>query len=147
MFREVRRQVSFVFRRLRKIFLTLQGVKVGKNVFVSYGAWIDVQDGRVILEDSVRITKGVKVLSHDASAWITSNGAGVAKTTRIKEGAFVGMNAVILPGVTVGKYAIVGAGCIVSKDVPDGAVVVGQGYRIIKMKNFDTGRYESIKTE
>jgi len=143
--REVRRQVSFFFRNIRNFFLSLQGVEIGKNVFVSYGAWIDVQDGKVVLEDGVRVTKGVKILSHDASAWITSNGEGVSKVTVIGEGAFIGMNAVVLPGVNVGKDAIVGAGCIVAKDVPDGAVVVGQGVRIIKMKNPVTGQYEDVR--
>lgn len=145
MLRELRRQVSFFFRKIRNMMLSMQGVKVGKNVFVSYGAWIDVQDGQVVLGDGVRVTKGVKVLSHDASAWITSNGEGVSKVTTIGSGAFIGMNAVILPGVTVGKDAIVGAGCVVSKDVPDGAVIVGQGFRLVRQKNFETGLYERVE--
>ncbi len=48
-------------------------------------------------------------------------------------GCGIGANAVILAGVSVGKYAIVGAGAVVTKDVPDYAVVVGNPAKVIKM--------------
>lgn len=48
-----------------------------------------------------------------------------AKPTLIKFGATIGANATVLCGVTIGEYAIVGAGAVVTKDVPDFAVVVG----------------------
>ena len=50
----------------------------------------------------------------------------------IKKGVWIGAGATIMPGVTVGKYAIVGAGAIVTKDVPDYSVVVGVPARVIK---------------
>lgn len=55
------------------------------------------------------------------------------KPIRIQKGAWIGANAVILAGVSVGKYAIVGAGAVVTKDVPDYAVVVGNPAKVIKM--------------
>lgn len=142
--REFRRKVSFFFRKIRNAYLRKMGMDIGENVFISYGAWIDVQDGKVIIEDNVRITKGCKVLSHDASAWLLRGGEGVSSVTTIKKGAFIGMNSIILPGVTIGESAIIGAGCVIAKDVPDGAVVVGQSPRIIKQKNFKTGEYERV---
>jgi acetyltransferase-like isoleucine patch superfamily enzyme len=51
----------------------------------------------------------------------------------IKKGAMVGANATILPGVVIGAYALVGAGSVVTKDVPDRAVVVGNPARVIKV--------------
>lgn len=50
----------------------------------------------------------------------------------IKQGAKIGANATLLPGVTIGKYALVGAGAVVTQDVPDGAVVVGNPARVLK---------------
>ncbi|MDP2573118.1 acyltransferase [Vibrio penaeicida] len=50
----------------------------------------------------------------------------------IKNGASVGANATILPGITIGCNAMVGAGAVVIKDVPDNAVVIGNPARIIK---------------
>lgn len=47
------------------------------------------------------------------------------KGIRIKEGASVGARSVILPGVTIGKWALIGAGSVVTKDVPDFALVYG----------------------
>ena len=55
----------------------------------------------------------------------------------IKKGAWIGAGASILPGVTVGKYAIVGAGAIVTKDVPDYSVVVGTPAKVVKKLDKD----------
>ncbi|MNL88314.1 dTDP-3-amino-3,6-dideoxy-alpha-D-galactopyranose 3-N-acetyltransferase [compost metagenome] len=43
----------------------------------------------------------------------------------IEEGASIGANATILPGIKIGQYAMVGAGAVVTKDVPEKAIVVG----------------------
>ena len=53
--------------------------------------------------------------------------------TIIKRGSSIGANATLLPGVVVGERAVVGAGAVVVKDVPDGAVVVGNPARVIRM--------------
>jgi len=50
--------------------------------------------------------------------------------TFIKEGASIGANATILGGITIGKYALIGAGSVVTKDVPDYAVVIGNPGKI-----------------
>jgi acetyltransferase-like isoleucine patch superfamily enzyme len=50
----------------------------------------------------------------------------------IKRGAKIGANATLLPGITVGENAVVGAGAVVTNDVPPGAVVIGNPARIIK---------------
>jgi acetyltransferase-like isoleucine patch superfamily enzyme len=50
----------------------------------------------------------------------------------IKRGAKIGANATLLPGVVIGENALVGAGAVVTRDVPDGAVVAGNPARIIK---------------
>lgn len=51
----------------------------------------------------------------------------------MKQNAWIGMNVTICPGVTIGKYAVVGAGAVVTKDVPDYAVVAGVPAKVIKM--------------
>lgn len=52
----------------------------------------------------------------------------------LKDGCSIGAGAVILPGVTIGENALVGAGCVVTQDVPDYAVVVGNPSRILPIK-------------
>lgn len=50
--------------------------------------------------------------------------------TRVKRGASIGANCVILPGLTIGKYSLVGAGSVVTKDVPNNAIVTGNPGRV-----------------
>lgn len=57
--------------------------------------------------------------------------------TVLKEGCSLGANCTILPGVTIGKNAMVGAGAVVTKDVPDNAVVVGNPAHIINYVKVD----------
>ena len=54
-----------------------------------------------------------------------------AVQTLVKKGASIGSNATVLPGVTIGKKVIVGAGAVVTEDVPDYAIVVGVPARIV----------------
>ncbi len=58
----------------------------------------------------------------------------VIKPVRIGAWADIGVNAVILPGVTIGKGAIIGAGAVVNKDVPDFAVVAGVPAKFLRWR-------------
>jgi UDP-2-acetamido-3-amino-2,3-dideoxy-glucuronate N-acetyltransferase len=51
--------------------------------------------------------------------------------TRVEQGASIGANATILPGLTIGAHAMVGAGSVVTRDVPAGAIVLGNPARIV----------------
>ena len=59
----------------------------------------------------------------------------IPKKIVIKDYAWIGSKSVILPGVTIGENAVVGAGSIVTKDVPDNAIVAGNPAKIIKYIN------------
>jgi acetyltransferase-like isoleucine patch superfamily enzyme len=54
----------------------------------------------------------------------------------IKKNVWMGVNVTILAGVTVGENAIIGAGAVVTKDIPDNAVVVGNPARVIKYLDY-----------
>ncbi|MBS0043587.1 acyltransferase, partial [Shewanella sp. M16] len=73
---------------------------------------------------------GSIILSHDASMFLKSGKYRVEKTI-IGDRVFLGANAVILPGVNVQSDVIIGAGAVVTKDVPSGSVVAGNPARII----------------
>ena len=75
------------------------------------------------------------ILSYDASR-LPSFGKYLFKRTTIGDSCFIGLHAVILPGVTIGKNCIVGAGAVVTKDVEDGLVVAGVPAKAIG-KTFD----------
>ena len=117
-------------------FVEIQkGVKVGKNVKISTHTFIC--EG-VTIEDDVFIGHNVSFIN-DKYPRATSPGGGLQTEedwsvvpTRVKRGASIGTSATIMCGVTVGERAIVGAGSVVTKDVPSGAIVAGVPARILK---------------
>jgi acetyltransferase-like isoleucine patch superfamily enzyme len=64
----------------------------------------------------------------------------ICRPILIRKGAWIGAGATIMPGVTVGKYAVIGSASVVTKDVPDYGVAVGNPARVIRM--LDPQRFE-----
>lgn len=56
----------------------------------------------------------------------------------------IGANSIILPGITIGQHCFIGAGCVVTKDIPDYSVAVGNPAKIIKQYNFETNQWEKL---
>ena len=104
------------------------GVHIGKTRQLGGHVWIDFWD-TVTLEDDVTLAGYTHILTHN---WI---GNVKIAPVRIKKGAEVGVRAIILPGVTVGENAVVGAGAVVTHDVPDGVTVVGSPARVLRKKS------------
>ena len=107
------------------------GVKIGKNVKIRPFTFIC--EG-VTIEDDVFIGPNV-TFTNDRNPRV--RGEWKLLKTRVKKGASIGAGAVILPGVTIGEYALVGAGTVVTKDVPPRAVVVGNPARILRYRTDD----------
>ena len=91
----------------------------------------------MVIEDEVFIGHGVMFTNdlypratNEDSSLQTEADWSVIKT-RVKRRASIGSNATILPGVTIGESAIVGAGAVVTRDVPDRATVVGVPARVV----------------
>lgn len=117
-------------------FVEIQkGVKIGKRVKVSSHTFIC--EG-VTVEDEVFIGHGVMFINDKYPRATTEMGGlqteadWVCTPTRIMKRASIGSNATILCGVTIGEGALVGAGSVVTRDVPAGAVVAGNPAHIIK---------------
>ena len=108
-------------------------VKFGKGVFLNHSAILSASGG-IEFEDGVMVAPGVRIatINHDMNNRHTIYTYG--KVT-IKKNAWLGMNVTICPGVTVGKYAVVAAGAVVTKDVPDYAVVGGVPAKVIRMQD------------
>jgi acetyltransferase-like isoleucine patch superfamily enzyme len=118
-------------------FVEIQkGAKIGKRVKVSSHSFIC--EG-VTIEDEVFIGHGVMFINDKYPRATTADGASQTEDdwecipTLIKKGASIGSNATILCGVTVGEHAIIGAGSVVTRDVPPWAVVAGSPARFIRM--------------
>lgn len=102
-------------------------VVVGDRVTVKCG--VQLWDG-VTLEDDVFVGPNV-TFTNDLQPRSRNAGAKLLPTF-IKQGASIGANATILPGLTIGEGAMVGAGSVVTKDVPPRTLVVGNPARIVR---------------
>ena len=106
-------------------------VKFGKGVFINHSAILSASGG-IEFQDGSMAAPGLRIatINHDMNERHTTYTYG--KVT-IKKNAWLGMNVTICPGVTIGEYAVVAAGAVVTKDVPDYAVVGGVPAKVIKM--------------
>lgn len=130
--RKLIRKVGRIAGSLRISYLRLTGISIGKNCMISWGAKLDVTRGEIIIGDRCTITHGCVILSHDRSSKrinINDRGQG---TVRLGNDVFIGVNSIILRDVTIGDYSIVGAGSVVTKDVPPNVVVAGNPAKIIR---------------
>ena len=107
----------------------MEMVTIGKNVFVNSNALM-MSRGGITIEDDVMIAANVSLLTNNHDPY--EREILLCKPIVIKQGAWIGAGATILPGVTVGKYAIIGAASVVTHDVPDYEVVVGSPAKVIK---------------
>lgn len=109
-------------------------VSIGNNVFINSNSLMMARGG-VTIEDDAAIAANVQILTNNHDPY--EREVLLCKPVVIKKGAWIGAGATILPGVTVGKYAIVGAASVVTKDVPNYAVVVGNPAKVVKMLDKD----------
>ncbi len=132
--------------------VNLYGCRIGERSKI--GAFVEVQKGSVIgkdckisshtfvcsgvtIEDEVFVGHGVMFINDLLPRATTEGGALQTEAdwevvgTTLRKRASIGSNATILCGVTVGREAMVGAGAVVTKDVPDYAIVAGVPARVI----------------
>ena len=109
-------------------------IKVGDRVLISRHVYIDYT-GDVVIESDVKLTNGVIIESHhrDLEAYNRGENVNVPTKLVIRERAYVGSRAIILDSCSyIGKNARIGAGAVVTKDVPDNAVAVGVPAKVVK---------------
>jgi len=91
--------------------------------------------GKITIEDYVFFGQGVCLLArgHDYNFFHKDRQEKITeRPIHVKEGAWIGTRAIVLGGVTVGKHSVIGAGSVVTKDVPDYCIVGGNPASIIK---------------
>ena len=134
-------------------FINLYGCRIGANTKI--GPFVEIQKGSAVgmnckiqshsficegvtIEDDVFIGHGVMFINDRYPR--AASAAGTLQTeadwqvvpTTVKKGASIGSNATILCGVTVGEGSIVGAGSVVTKDVPPDAIVAGNPAKMVR---------------
>ena len=134
-------------------FINLYGCSIGDNTKI--GPFVEVQKNAsigkrckisshtficegVTIEDDVFVGHGVMFIndkypkSTNESGELQTEDDWKVVSTLVKQGASIGSNATLLCGITVGSGSIVGAGSVVTRDVPDKAVVAGNPARVIR---------------
>lgn len=130
----------FTFPYQITVFLhRLRGVKVAKKGHISrYVIIDDTEPSLVSIGKGVAITQGVMILTHqrDLSKYKPEMYAMQCpfKSGKviIKDGAHIGIGAIVMPGVTIGEGAIIGAGAVVTKDIPAYSLALGVPAKVIK---------------
>ncbi len=119
---------------------------IGDRVWIGPQSYFDARD--LVIGDDVGIGPGTKILgsTHTAQPMnipIIETDLDI-QPVRIEAGADIGINAVILPGVTIGQGSIVGAGAVVTKDVPPYAIVVGVPAKVVRYRASETDTLAKI---
>jgi acetyltransferase-like isoleucine patch superfamily enzyme len=110
---------------------------IGDQVWIGPGTYLDARD--LVIGERVGLGPGVRVLGSTHTG--VPHNVPIIQTdleigpVRIEAWADVGVNAVLLPGLTVGRGSIVGAGAVVTRDVPAFAVVAGVPARLLRWRN------------
>lgn len=128
------------YRFIRPKLWRLVGAEVGKNVFIGYEVWMDFNNASLIrIEDNVHIANRCLLLCHqrDLSNYYIGTDYGTLGYKKapiiLKKGCLVSMSSIILPGVTIGEGAIVGAGSLVTKDVPPWTIATGRPAKVVRV--------------
>jgi acetyltransferase-like isoleucine patch superfamily enzyme len=114
-----------------------KGVKIGRNSSLNEFVHLNGAGG-IEIGEWVRIAHGTSIISEDhvfddAGANIAEQGSRPAKVT-IHDNVWIGAGVRILKGVTIGKGAVIGAGAVVTKDIPAGAIAVGNPAKVIRYR-------------
>jgi acetyltransferase-like isoleucine patch superfamily enzyme len=104
----------------------LAGMDIGRDTKISLRANLDTTNPRgVHIGDGTLISFHAVVFAHDLSRHIHTH-------TYIGSNCFIGAHAIVMPGVTIGDQSIVGAGSVVTRDVPSGSIVGGNPARVLR---------------
>ncbi len=137
--------IGGIFRRFRiKLMSREKYTRYLKSKGMHIGIGCDISKSIVVTEpwlvwigDNVRLTRNVQLITHDGSLWTLRKLGYVGEDDviygkiSIGKNTNIGWDVKVLPGVTIGENCIIGAGAVITKDVPDNSVVAGVPGRIV----------------
>lgn len=108
-------------------------IEIGSNFYVNHNCII-LDTAKVIFGDNVMIGPncGFYTAGHPLDAEHRNAGLEYAYPIKVGSNVWIGGNVVVLPGVSIGDNAVIGAGSVVTKDIPSGVVAVGNPCRVIR---------------
>lgn len=135
----IKRIFRAILRRLRgqsaddvkKEWLINHGLRIGEKVDCFSWSGMDFQyPGLITIGSEVTIASGCRLLAHDASVGYLTRSTRVG-VVEIGDHCFIGADTTILPNVRIGEWSIIGAGSVVTKDIPPHCVAAGNPARVI----------------
>lgn len=156
-----RKKLSKLFSKMKKAG---RNIEIGKNCSISSLSKFEIGDNVWIgdnfyakAEGEIKIGSGT-IISRNVEIWTSNHNYDsddlmtipydkrfINKPVVIGENCWIGTHVIFLPGVTIGEGVVVGAGSVVTKDIPDYAVIGGNPAKVIKYRNIDT--YKKLKKE
>ncbi|KMT22517.1 sugar O-acetyltransferase [Clostridium cylindrosporum] len=106
-------------------------IRLGKNIFINKSCMF-VDLGGIELEDNVLIGPDVKILSVNHPLDSKNRRGVILKSVKIKRNVWLGAGVTVCPGVTIGENSVIGAGSVVTKDIPNNTVYAGVPAKFIK---------------
>ena len=149
---------NVIFEKGVKVFHP-ENIEIGDNVYVGHGAYLKAYyKNKLVIGSNVWI--GQETFLHAGGGMVIKDGVGIGPYVKILTlnhieedkdkpvlyspqeykrvvvgyGADIGIGSVILPGVKIGKNSIIGAGAVVTKDVPDYSVAIGVPAKVIRQR-------------
>lgn len=149
MFRKnLRKAYLFALRQINPIRCARKiGVKVGNDCRFVSSVVFGSEPYLITIGNKVQITADVRFVTHDGGIWIfneTHPEWDLIKPIRIGNNVYVGLRTIIMPGVTIGDNVIIGAGSVVTRNIPANSVAAGVPARVLR--NIDDYR-EKLERE
>jgi acetyltransferase-like isoleucine patch superfamily enzyme len=136
--KKIREFVRLVFITIRFFILTkVYKMDISSKARISFGAILDKTNpsGIHIKEDSY-VASGAIIFSHDFSRNIHAD-------TIIGKRCFIGANSIIMPGIIIGDEVLIGAGAVVTKNVPSNSIAAGNPAKVIR-EGIHTGKFGQL---
>lgn len=137
-------RLGFASKKGTVRYFRSKGMKIGSNCDINKSLNVISEPYLVTLGDNVRITSGVKMITHDGGVIVARRmeeiksicpdieKADIFGRITVGNNVHIGVDAIIMPGVTIGSNCLIGAGAVVVHDIPDNSVAVGVPARVIK---------------
>jgi maltose O-acetyltransferase len=113
-----------------------ENVSIGNNC--SLNAFVHIWGGGGLeIGDNVMIASHVSIntITHDYNKEVIRFAPNIYKSVIIEDDVWIGSSAIIMPGIRIGQGAVIGAGSVITKDVPSRAIIIGNPGRVLKMRN------------
>lgn len=131
-------------------YLRQKGAKIGTGCSIASNVDFGSEPYLIIIGDNVRLTANVRIITHDGGLWVVRNlnedykNVDLFKPVVIGDNVHIGVNSIIMPGVTIGNNVVIGCGAVVTRDIPDNSVAVGVPAKVIETIDEYTEKNKSM---